>query len=873
MLYRFIDDFGTFRIEDPHRYTLYFPLTDAKGKLLSAIAPNLCGDIKKDNDHFLSLPASVEDLRSSPLCCREFFIKAGKKIIRLSRPAKDSLEAGFLYQKVFKKTKDLEIEILNFIPFDLPVEVMRIKVKNISRRRILIEPASFIPLYGRSEKNLRDHRHVSSLLNRVRLDKFGICLKPSMVFDEKGHKLNRSIYYCRGFEGKAVAFKGQYPTLDIFFGRGDIFSPDAIFKTVVPEHKNKKEFDGKEACAAFSFRKRRLAPGSFSEYFLLLGIEEKEEKIKEIFFALNSPEKVEASLRKTRDYWQKYLSGLRIDLGDRDKNGWLAWVKFQPTLRKLFGCSFLPHFDYGKGGRGWRDLWQDALTLLLTEPKKARRIILGSFAGVRLDGSNATIIGKDNVFLADRNRILRVWMDHGVWPYLTTRQYLNRTGDLNILLEDQAYFRDHQLKRAKALDRGFSQKDFFQRGKENKIYKGSILEHILIQNLVQFFNVGEHNIVRLENADWNDGLDMAAEKGESAAFSFMYAHNLKSLCEILRSLKKQRSSVSLLRDLTVLLDSSSRPIDYNDYKAKQRLLAEYFDRITNTAGARVEVKLDLLVSDLERKSLHMSKWLSGKEWLKEGFFNGYYDDLARRVEGKRGADPLRMMLTSQVFAIMSGVATPAQVGLVWSSVKKYLFDKKLGGFRLNTDLKKPYLELGRAFGFAYGDKENGGFFSHMNVMLANALYKRGAVREGKQVLDSLFKMATADQAGIGPLLPEYFNSRGKGLYLYLTGSASWYIYTLFEEILGIKFDLGDIFLEPKLLKGDFSGKRIEAEFSLGNKRIKLVYLLKSLPRKDNQLIIKNAQLDGKVIPFQAGFCRIKTSLLRTDNNLLTLILG
>lgn len=873
MRYKFIDDSGTFKIKSPLGYKLYFPLADSEGKLLSAIAPNLCGDIKKDNEHFLTVPASIEDLRSSPLCCREFFIQAGSKVIRLSRPQNDTLEGGFLYQKITKKTKGLEIEVLNFIPFDLPVEVMRVRVKNVSRKEILIVPTSFIPLYGRSEKNLRDHRHVSALLNRVSLEKFGISLKPSMIFDEKGHKINPTIYYCRGFEDRMVAPQGQYPTLDHFFGDGDIYSPDAIFRGVDPVKENKPEFAGKEACAALRFRQRKLAPAKTAEYFLLLGIEEKENRIKDIFFRLNSPEKIEAALQKTKDSWQEYLSGLKFDFKDRDKNGWLAWVKFQPTLRKLFGCSFLPHFDYGKGGRGWRDLWQDALTLLLTEPGKARSIIAASFAGVRLDGSNATIIGKDNTLLADRNRINRVWMDHGVWPYLTTRHYLNRTGDLDFLLENQTYFRDHQLKRSKAVDRAFRQKDFFQRSADKKIYQGSMLEHVLIQNLVQFFNVGEHNIIRLENADWNDGLDMAADRGESAAFSFMYAYNLKSLCDFLRCLKKQRSSVSLLKDLTILLDTLGQPINYNDYKAKQKLLDKYFEKIICPGGEKTEVKLDDLISDLEAKYFHMSKWLSGKEWIRDGFFNGYYDGRARRVEGKSGASSVRMMLTSQVFAIMSGVATEEQVGRVWKSIKKYLFDKKLKGIRLNTDLKKPYLEFGRAFGFAYGDKENGAFFSHMNVMLANSLYKRGFIREGHEVFDSLFRMASAEKSGIPPMLPEYFNSQGQGFYLYLTGSASWYIYTLVEEVLGIKFELGDMVLEPKLLGKDFFQKFIETEFWLGKKKIKLVYQLKSRPQNNKLLAIKQVRLANKKIPFQTNSCRIKTSLLRPNLNLINLILG
>ncbi len=53
-----------------------------------------------------------------------------------------------------------------------------------------------------------------------------------------------------------------------------------------------------------------------------------------------------------------------------------------------------------------RDLWQDYLTLLLQNPMRVRSVFVHNMKGVRLDGSNATIIldGEDN-FQADRNKI------------------------------------------------------------------------------------------------------------------------------------------------------------------------------------------------------------------------------------------------------------------------------------------------------------------------------------------------------------------------------------------------------------------------------------------------------------------------------------
>jgi cellobiose phosphorylase len=863
MIYRFIDDKGTFVIEDPQRIGLYFPLTDAVGSILSSISPGLSGDIKKDNEHFLTPPASILDLKTNPLCCRDFFVKTGNKTIRLSRPSKDSLEAGLLYHRMIKRTGGLSAEVLNFIPYDLGVEVMWVKLANTGKKQIDITPTSFIPLYARSEKNLRDHRHVTSLLNRITLDKYGIILKPTMIFDEKGHSVNRTNYFVLGFEGSSKPPEGQFPTLDSFFGESDIFSPDAVEKQLKPFTKKADWMDGKEACAALRFSKARLERDQKKDYFLVMGIEDDAKKIKETFLKLDSPEKIEEAFQRTRRYWQDYLASVRFDFKDKNLNNWLIWVKFQPTLRRLFGCSFLPHFDYGKGGRGWRDLWQDSLSLLHTQPDKAKQIIMQGFKGVRLDGSNATIITSDGRFIADRNRINRVWMDHGIWPFLTTRLYLDISADLDLLLKDQTYFRDHQLRRAMRIDKGFSQKDFIQRSKDEKVYHGSILEHLLVQNLVQFFNVGIHNCVRLENADWNDGLDMASEHGESAAFSFMYGRTLRDICICLERLKEKRKSIFIFKELKILLDRISAPVNYDDYKAKQKRLSLYFERIENFSGRKVEIRLDELIDDLKSKSEHMLSWLSKKEWLKEGFFNGYYDNRSKRVEGGT-AGKLRMLLQSQVFAIMSGAADNSQIKRDWLSIKKHLRDKQSGGFRLNTDLKSVYMDLGRAFGFSYGDKENGAFFSHMNVMLANALYSRGFIKEGFEVLDSIYKMAKDERSGIPPVLPEYFNNQGKGLYLYLTGSASWYVHTLIEEVLGIRFSNGDILLEPKLIQANFAKDNIEFDFWFKEKPVTVIYFKQTGAIKP--LKVKKVLFNLKpIFPGPKGFI-IRSSQFKASGN-------
>ena len=85
-------------------------------------------------------------------------------------------------------------------------------------------------------------------------------------------------------------------------------------------------------------------------------------------------------------------------------------------------------------------------------------MIINNFGGVRLDGTNATIVGKDTgEFISDRNNIVRVWMDHGIWPMLTLALYIEQTGDLDIILEKQKYYQDRIIHRGEKIDKNWNE--------------------------------------------------------------------------------------------------------------------------------------------------------------------------------------------------------------------------------------------------------------------------------------------------------------------------------------------------------------------------------------------------------------------------------
>ncbi len=907
--YRFTDDEGSFAAKNSDQFgPVYFPLVNDAG-LLSSISPRLQGDIKLDQHSFFNIPVSIEDLHLSRASRNFWFTLAPSRkgeaatcwSVAGQSPAQRALgvgveesdiEAGLLWHQCRRanKTVGLETRTLNFVPAPGkitsggPFEVMMVEVKNVSKKAIKMTATSAIPLFGRSADNLRDHRHVTSLLNRVRKETYGLCLTPTMSFNERGHRLNETSYYVVGVDGEGEAPVGLFPTVDSFVGDGgDLERPAAILSQTAPFHEVLREHQGKEAIGALQFKPLTLKPGDSTEFILLLGIDPEEGSHDDLIESLNSRKKVLACLEETKENWREKASRLVFKTGDDTFNQWIRWVGIQPVLRKLFGCSFLPDFDYGRGGRGWRDLWQDCLALLLADPLEVRSDIIGNFAGVRIDGSNATVIGKrashhiahsadgtNHVvqfpeFKADRNNLVRTWMDHGVWPFLTTQLYLNQTGDWSLLLEKVPFFRDAQIHRGRKQDAAWlesqkgaeaSNEPLQLKSADGKIYNGTVLEHILVQLLVQFFNVGEHNNIRLEDADWNDGLDMAPERGESVAFTALYAGNLDALADVLETGRERFgwTEFSVAEEILLLVDRAGKRVDYGAVSEKNRRLKDYFEVVSaSLSGKQASLPVAILVSDLREKARSMKDHLNQNEWLEEkpaGWFNGYYDNKGARVEGIGPDGKTRMTLTGQVFQIMSGVASPERISKIIKAVDSYLWDRELGGLRLNTNFGSLQPDLGRAFSFAYGEKENGAVFSHMVVMYANALYQKGFVADGHRVFESLYKLAVdAEKSRIFPGLPEYFNNEGRGRYAYLTGSASWYILTMLTHVFGLRGDAGDLLIAPKLVPSQFnSSGEATVQTQFAGATLTVVYQNKAgVPNSD--LVIKDVRSGDSDIPF------------------------
>ena len=889
--WEFTDELGSFKWKNPHAVNdLYFPICNEAG-MMASVTPQLHGDATIGQHTFLRLPLVMQDLHNTR-SARNFWIYteehgaysiSGNSARQLSEiyendyRVQTTIHGTFLSHTLIRDDRNAGIrsEVTIFSPVtEDKVEIVRIRIANISAATISFVPTTAFPVYGRSADSLRDHNHWTSLSHRMELNEYGMVIKPEMQHDESGHRPNNTSYFVFAVGGDGEKPVGQFPTVFEFIGNGNFNWPEAVVKNFTPYKVPPHRRDGMEAVGAIRFAGKSLRPGESCEYIVIEGATDEKASMLRCIERYGDLGKTQCALDENNAYWQEKVRRIDFRTADRHFDRWMHWVALQPILRKIYGNSFLPHFDYGKGGRGWRDLWQDSLALLLQDPDAMKASLAANFGGVRLDGSNATIIRKElGEFIADRNKISRVWMDHGVWPYFTLKLYIDQTGDLDVMMLEETYWKDHQTRRAKDHDTVWNPSDgAMQRTKEGVIYRGSIIEHILVQHLTCFCNVGEHNNMKLEDADWNDLLDLANQKGETVPFSAFYGWNLISIANLLLKYK-EASGVEdiLLFDELLHLTSLESPFDYGSPVAKQLRLEQYYAKLEEGfCGKKKAVSIALLAAELNRMGTSVLEHVRNSEWIESksghGFFNGYYNNDGQRVDGDCEDGP-RMNLTAQTFAIMSGAATDQQVERAYRAAQEILKDPKTGGYRLTTPLGSNRWNFGRGFAVVYGEKETGGAFNHMIVMFLNGLYRRGFVKEGFEVLSSIYRLANdTERAKIYPGIPEYISSEGQGKYHYLSGSASWLLMTVITQMYGIGGDYGDLVLQPKLVRKQFDaeGNATANAWFLG-RRIVVTY--RNPGRLEYGTYATGAiSINGKQIPVHpvdGNTVRIGKDLLRT----------
>lgn len=842
---------------------LYFPLMNSAG-MKSWLSPDLKGDICSSFSHYLNPPLVTEDI-SKTVSSRNCWIsikgekpwsatgvsawqKANKWTLNPDESevnAQPGLFAVTRRNKVLKLACTMKV----FIPStDDKVELIHIEVENNDTIAKTFDLTYSLPLFGRHADNVRDHRQVTTMFQRIFQEEHGTRIKANIVHDENGHSPNHTSYMVLGADAEGNKPNHIWLKMSDFIGEGgSLDNPEAVFKKLNAPSYEIGDVDGFEAIGAFRFSEIEIKPNKKASFIIIQGISDDDNVSPKWIAKYGNEEKINKTLEETKAYWLRYTNRIRFSTADSNFDNWAKWVIYQVKANQELGNSFLPDFSYGRGGRGWRDLWQDLLSVLLVDPISARDEIINSFKGIRMDGSNATIIGSQHgEFIADRNNVARSWSDHGAWPVFVVNFYMHQTGDFDLLLKELCYWKDQYTYRSKGIDGQWNISQGNQQlNAEKEVYNGSVLEHLLLQQLSGFYSVGEHNILQLEGADWNDTYDMARERGETVGFHAFYGNNLRLMAQWLTLLEEKGIlEVKLAKEILPLIDTleNQDSLDYNQIKDKQRCAHEFFSAVEHQiSGEKVNISVTSLREDLEAKSTHIFAHIQDKEWKQyadnAGFYNGHYDNMGQAIDGVK-KDKTQIDLTTQALAIMNNAAPDERVPLILNAVQELLKEKGKKGFRICRPFEELDLNVGRISGFAYGHKEHGSKWMQQNIMLAYGLYERGFSKKANQVLDEVFHLSTNSRhSKIFPGIPSCFEPGDRGTYAWLTGSSAWMMLSLTSQMFGVRGLKGDLLLEPKLVPSQFNEKgEASIELYFQDKRLLVTYVFKPLNKMSEYVI-------------------------------------
>ncbi|MDD5644706.1 MAG: hypothetical protein PHO00_04600 [bacterium] len=711
---------------------------------------------------------------------------------------------GFASIENESKNLGLKGKISVFVPLKDKVEYWIVEIENTGAAKREIDLICAVPVFGGSRHYTEYHRDVVRLYNKTACDgkKGSIKIKPGIEWVEGRSKKSGITYFLSAVADSGKKPDRYYTDRESFLGPHQRWSePLSILADIPPIY----EMLGEEAVGAAQFSSITLKPGEKKCFVVQngIGITEKES---DALIRKNTYRNAVSELNRVKDFWDRNINRKKIETLDRDFDiSWNKWWYYQLSMRRWFGNTGHPEFDYGTDFSGWREIWQDMIGAILVDAESVESQLLDTLSGIRIDGTNATrFFARTGKFGSDK--INGLWCDHPYWTAQTVLLFADYIGKPDYCVREKApYFRDLYLSRGDLVDKNWvGDVTGFAKDKRRKKVFGTVLEHILLQNLTMFFDCGKNGFLSIKRADWNDGMDQLW--GESVTFTMGNVQNFRDIADYLLKLKGRKavSEVELMEEMKILLGgNTASPAE------RKKILKKFIKKVDGgVSGRKIKISADVLIKSLRKKESILKNIINKKAWNGE-YYTGYFYKNGKPVDTKFSAAEFEINLMPQSFSIMSGVADGEKAGRVIKSVDKYLRDRKIGGLKLNYP---PYREfnpgIGRLTGFAPGTKENNAVFNHANLFWIYAMMLSDKPVEAFRVWNGINPLNHEQtEAKIPPFLPEYWVSEdngrisGRGEYPLLTGSAVWTRIIFERYVIGFRSCFDGIVIDPKIPAG------------------------------------------------------------------------
>lgn len=510
-----------------------------------------------------------------------------------------------------------------------------------------------------------------------------------------------------------------------------------------------------------------------------------------------TPGQAQALLEETEQAWRERCGGLRVESPDPALNHYLSfWGQYQVQASRMLARTSV--YQCG-GAYGFRDQLQDCCALIQTQPALVREHILRCCRHQFAQGDVLHWWHENPGGGPDAGVRTRI-SDDLLWLPYALSVWWEETGERDLLEQKTPYLMAPRLG-PEEHDRYFAPE---LRKESESVYRHGVraLECALGRG------VGEHGLCKMGSGDWNDGMDQvgAAGRGESVWLTWFAALVLSRFAGVCEA--------------------------FGD--------AERAGRYRDTA--------------------HSLEEAAARCWDGDWFLRGYFD--SGEPLGSKDSPECRIDSISQSFAALV-CQDRARVRHALEQAEEQLADWSAGTVALLTppfDSRGP--NPGYIADYRPGNRENGGQYTHAAVWLALAWFRLGEPDRGWRVLKTLLpehhplEVYQGEPFVLAADVCRQTGKEGAAGWTWYTGAAGWYWRIAVQQLLGIRFRGGLLYLEPQL-PDDWPGYRARLNLNPGALEIEVV-------RGETERLLLDGQTvsDGIDLGELSGQHRLRLEILR-----------
>ena len=717
------------------------------GRIGTIITQNLGGYTWSKNSRLNRITRwsndTILDIPSESIYIRNF---SDNKVWRISEGS-HLTTYGFGYANYKQENESIKHELTLFVPIKYDVKINILKIKNNTNKYKKINI-----IYKIDDVLGEDELKTNGYLN-LKYNKKDDYIVIENLYEQE---VSETVFmYC---SEKIKSFTGNNSSINLYR----------------KESLNNENSLGNNSCAAIEIE-----------------IELRENEEKEISFVLGTTKnfvdtrfkdinKCKEELLNTKKYWSYLIGKIRVNTPVESFNIMInGWSMYQTISSRIMARS---GFYQSGGAYGFRDQLQDCIGIEYVDTDIVKKQIIKHARHQFIEGD------VEHWWHEESKRGIRTkFSDDRLWLVYLVLDYIDFTGDYNILEEQIEYIKGNVLKENE--DENYDIHE--QTEKKESLY----LHCIRAINISLKF--GENGLPLIGTGDWNDGFNTIGNKGkgESVWLGFFLYDILNRFIKI----------VKLKQDTNLV----------NGYKS----IIEKLKQALNTIG-----------------------W--DGNWYKRAFS----DD--KKTLGSNSNDECKIDSISQSWAVISEAGDKDKNLEALHNLEKYLIDEKNGIIKLlYPPFENSCINPGYIKSYLPGVRENGGQYTHAAIWAIIAFSKLEIKDKAEKLftmINPIEHSSTKEKQNIYKIEPyvipaDIYGSKnllGRGGWSWYTGSSSWYYRCGIQNILGININKNKLTIKPCVPD---EWKEYSFRYRYGNS----IYNLKILNKfKSNE--VKSIRINGSI---------------------------